>query len=454
MHNFFNKLDLMVVPISFLLTFVSITRSSSGICENGDASEEVAAALLISIRILRTLRALRLLRTFDQFFTTLAATFMPMKRLLAVIFLFFYFFGIVGMELFAARFVDPRPFISDANKARSDALTAASAANASEAARNASRVNFHANIMPADLAYATTRVAESSYGLNGYWPVNFDDMFHALVSLFTLLVVNNWPITMEGYESIFIDKQDYGGPMWPRAFFFAFYLTAVIVVVNVVTGFIIDVFSNAQNSLEMAKDVIDAGAAKLSAKLLKEKGGGGDDAAVGATVSATATSKRRAACCTISFGDHTGLGVWGGIVLADRRVCRCCCGAPPAVEIEVDAPIVMDESRDAYLCAKLCACAQWPIGGVHATQALPEMNPDGEEADENEVLPAWVTVWHQYRQPRVWEARILDVARDMGCLPSLSSLSPSPYSFFLLPPSPLPSLSFFLLFQRRTGCPA
>lgn len=204
LHNFFNRLDLVIVPISFVLTIVSVinaTASDAGAaaCSGTSTGEEVAGGLLISIRILRTLRALRLLRTFDQFFATLAATFMPMKRLLAVMFLFFYFFAVIGMELFAARFEDPRPAIAKANAEKAFWVAAAQQPGASAATVNASKADYPAQFL-LSLTAATAKINDSAYGANGYWPVNFDDLFHALVSLFTLVVVNNWPITMEGFE--------------------------------------------------------------------------------------------------------------------------------------------------------------------------------------------------------------------------------------------------------------
>ena len=194
----------------------------------------------------------------------------------------------------------------------------------------------------------------------------------------------------------------------------------------------------------MAKDVIEAGRSKLRAQRWIE-GTRRDAEPLGSGAPAAAASEsnrgsnrdsgepRAAACCTLSFGDHTGLGVWGGIVLADRRVCRCCCGAPPTAAIDSDAPIVRDhDGASDGPCPRVCACKQWPVGGVDGSQAQPRSrlvqghergNSNGEE-EGRAILPAWITVWHMYRQPRVWEARILDVARDMGCVGTCLSRPP------------------------------
>lgn len=40
-----------------------------------------------------------------------------------------------------------------------------------------------------------SRVEDSLYGQNGYWPLNFNDMPSGMVTMFTLLSVNNMHIT-------------------------------------------------------------------------------------------------------------------------------------------------------------------------------------------------------------------------------------------------------------------
>ena len=50
---------------------------------------------------------------------------------------------------------------------------------------------------------------------------NFDDFPHAIVTLFEQLVVNNWPIVMEGAMAA-------TGP-WASLYFISFYLISVVV---------------------------------------------------------------------------------------------------------------------------------------------------------------------------------------------------------------------------------
>ena len=101
----------------------------------------------------------------------------------------FYFFGIVGMELFRGR------------------------------------------LLPTNSA-----VIDSAFGASWYWSNNFDTMPHAAITLFELMVVNNWPITMEG-----VSAGD--GPGWyqdGRWYFIVFYFICVNVVLNVLVAFLID----------------------------------------------------------------------------------------------------------------------------------------------------------------------------------------------------------------------
>lgn len=49
------------------------------------------------------------------------------------------------------------------------------------------------------LSITDPRVRNSAYGKAEYWPLNFDSLGTSMVCLFALMVVNNFPILMEGY---------------------------------------------------------------------------------------------------------------------------------------------------------------------------------------------------------------------------------------------------------------
>ena len=67
-----------------------------------------------------------------------------------------------------------------------------------------------------------------------YWLLNFNSYFESLVTLFAMLVVNNWNVIAEGYYELS------GG--WAYVFFVSFNCLAVTVAMNVMTAFFINAF--------------------------------------------------------------------------------------------------------------------------------------------------------------------------------------------------------------------
>lgn len=85
-------------------------------------------------------------------------------------------------------------------------------------------------------------LANSSFAMNGlygatYMENNFNDFSSALVTLFELMVVNNWFITMDGV-------MDATNSHWPMIYFVSFWYVAVVTVLNLVVASFIDGFSN------------------------------------------------------------------------------------------------------------------------------------------------------------------------------------------------------------------
>ncbi|RHY28886.1 hypothetical protein DYB32_005627 [Aphanomyces invadans] len=88
---------------------------------------------------------------------------------------------------------------------------------------------FGGRISPAVLA--TDRFANSTYAASGYAANNFNDIPSGMVTLFELLVVNNWFIIVEGHVLI--------STVWVRLFFIAFWLTGVIMTLNLIVASIL-----------------------------------------------------------------------------------------------------------------------------------------------------------------------------------------------------------------------
>lgn len=160
--------------------------NSQGNQDNFVSSMSNFGTIFRLIRIMRLLRVLRSVRVELRVIKRLAPLFL---RFLGVLFFYFYVFAVIGMESFAG--------IMDSS-------------------------------MPA--------VAQSSYGLSQYYMNRFDNIYLTVMTLFELMVVNNWNIIMEGYVAA-------TGTEWTRLYFILWFLVIVIVVMNVCAGFIIDSYT-------------------------------------------------------------------------------------------------------------------------------------------------------------------------------------------------------------------
>ena len=83
------------------------------------------------------------------------------------------------------------------------------------------------------------KVYEGAPGLNGtsfaqsnYYCNNFNDAGSAMVTLFELLVVNNWFVIMDGIVAVT------GEPA--RIFFLAYYVVTVVVLFNLVVSYVLE----------------------------------------------------------------------------------------------------------------------------------------------------------------------------------------------------------------------
>ncbi|XP_064612254.1 LOW QUALITY PROTEIN: two pore channel protein 1-like [Liolophura sinensis] len=159
---------------------------------------EVYADSFYYIMVLRPFRLLRLFKLKRRYRDVLGTLFVLLTRLATlaiVIILVFYFFAIIGMELFGS--VDLK-----------------------NCCRNTSVEDFY--------RYDNESLFEGYYYLN-----NFDNIFVTGVTLFELTVVNNWFIIMDGYA--------YHVSKWARLYFMLFYLV-MMVVMTIVVAFILDAF--------------------------------------------------------------------------------------------------------------------------------------------------------------------------------------------------------------------
>ena len=198
----FNISDLLVIPPAVMVQAVLLLSPSD--------SSVLWLEKLAFLRVLRVLRALRALRGFGVIVRTFW-TIVPMfLRYLLSMLLVYYAWSIMGMESFAGTIVfstsEHPPFFHDLDP----------------------------------------RLNGTAYYENAYWNNNFNGLGRSLVTLFELMVVNNWAITMMGYA--------YATHKAAMVYFYAWFFVMVIVVLNIVTAFLLDDFTVMQNTLTAEED--------------------------------------------------------------------------------------------------------------------------------------------------------------------------------------------------------
>ncbi|KAF0709363.1 Aste57867_5953 [Aphanomyces stellatus] len=148
------------------------------------------------LMMVRMLRLLRLLTSIERFRVVLATAWamVPIgKNLLLVMFCNMNIFALVGLQLFGGK-ISP-------GRLRTDPL-----------------------------------FVNSSYAAAaGYAANNFNDVPSGMVTLFELLVVNNWYVIVDGHVLV--------TSVWARVFFVAFWLGGVLLTLNLIIASILDAFS-------------------------------------------------------------------------------------------------------------------------------------------------------------------------------------------------------------------
>jgi len=98
------------------------------------------------------------------------------------------------------------------------------------------KINEYNPVLRNDTSYPTT--ADDDYYLN-----NANDMLCASITLFELLVVNNWFLIAEGFS----DVSDV--PLWlSRLFFIQFHIVTQMVILSVITTYIVEAYGHTQST--------------------------------------------------------------------------------------------------------------------------------------------------------------------------------------------------------------
>lgn len=72
---------------------------------------------------------------------------------------------------------------------------------------------------------------------NMYFLINFNDLYASMVTLFHILVVNNWNMTTEMY-CVITDSN------WPRFYFTTFWIICTLIMLNIVISFVLEIYGS------------------------------------------------------------------------------------------------------------------------------------------------------------------------------------------------------------------
>ncbi|KAF1329490.1 Two pore calcium channel protein 1, partial [Globisporangium splendens] len=109
------------------------------------------------------------------------------------------------------------------------------------------------------LVLGDPRLARITYGTANYYSNNFNDFASSLVTLFELLIVNNWYVTMEGAEVV--------TSKWSRIYFISFYIIGVVMVLSLVVAFVVEAYFEDAASTESKTSAPTSGSSSTATNL-------------------------------------------------------------------------------------------------------------------------------------------------------------------------------------------
>ncbi|XP_038664332.1 two pore calcium channel protein 2 isoform X2 [Scyliorhinus canicula] len=157
------------------------------------------ANMLIVFRFLRIIPNIKLMALVA---TSLFDLIKNLRAFAGILVVAYYVFAIVGVVLFKDKIPPPQ---------------------------NSTNASLTSSISPANLTLQC-----GTYEQLGYWPNNFNDFAAALVTLWDLMVVNNWQVFLDVYSR-------YASP-WSKLYFVAWWLVSSVIWVNLFVALILENF--------------------------------------------------------------------------------------------------------------------------------------------------------------------------------------------------------------------
>ncbi|KAJ3433776.1 two pore channel [Anaeramoeba flamelloides] len=175
-----NIFDFIVVTLSVISALANLSDHEGSLSEMGKFT--------IMLRTLRLLKTIQVFPGLSQYFS-IASECLPAFIVYGlVLFLIFYIFSLFGMEIYGGK-------IYEANE----------------------------------------KLKDTGYLAAGYLPNCFNTFPESLIVLFELMIINNWFVIVEGHVAV-TGNASY-------IFFIVFYFIVIMVILNIVIAFILEVFN-------------------------------------------------------------------------------------------------------------------------------------------------------------------------------------------------------------------
>merc|ERR1712166_344901 len=189
--HWYNWIDVSVVTVMWINLISK--------CANGSSSAALTSIAGL-LRVCRVIRIVLHVETFKRMFNATSRVIPSIIPQLGLFAIAYYWFAIVGMSLFAG------------------CVTEVTADNGP---------GF----------WDTEPYDENLFATGIYYVnLNFDDLYSSLVTLFMLMIQNNWHVTTAGYVEC-------TGTKWARLYFFSFNVIVALLMINIFVGILIDMFA-------------------------------------------------------------------------------------------------------------------------------------------------------------------------------------------------------------------
>ncbi|CAM1308868.1 TPCN3 (predicted) [Pycnogonum litorale] len=193
--RFWNKFDFVIIGSAVIGTiFEYILKDTIG-------QERTTLDIILVLRVLRLVKIVGGIERFKVVIVTIANLGPSIVSYGCILFIFYYAFSMVGMEVFQGK------------------------------------ITYHgySNFTDESQKYCgNPKLKDSDFYMERYCKNNFNNLISSMVLLFELTVVNQWHVLTSGFVLVTSKAA--------RIYFFLFHLICVIIILNIFTAFILEAF--------------------------------------------------------------------------------------------------------------------------------------------------------------------------------------------------------------------